>query len=216
MFWASPNIVPSSLSGGTYTELMHAADWMPTLLDGIGIDINSLNVSFDGVSQWKGLTGVSSGPFREDVFYGNDDRSGSCPPNIINYGYQTRGYKLLNSSGGCPQTWYAPVNDTIHSGDGDDDDDDDDTYTMHYKSMKGIELRGIVNGMNLSLYNLSVDPYETTDISMSNVDIVNELYEAMADLQKTGVPPAHDDPNCTSNIPHPVYPVVGAVWEPWC
>ncbi|ETO17058.1 hypothetical protein RFI_20276 [Reticulomyxa filosa] len=186
VFWASENILPKSLHNTTYDNLMHAADWMPTLLDGIGLDWNNLDIQFDGVSQWGGLIGTQNGPFRNNIYYDHDSlANGSTGPNI--------------ASGGEPSSWYEPVNETH----------------VLSTSMSGRTLMEL-DGYNVSLYNLTNDPNEYNDISSQNPDIVNFMWNLLTEIRQSAVPEAQQDTNCSVNCTHTVYPIVGPAWEPWC
>eukprot|EP01064_Diplonema_japonicum_P011613 TRINITY_DN1900_c4_g1_i1.p1 TRINITY_DN1900_c4_g1~~TRINITY_DN1900_c4_g1_i1.p1 ORF type:complete len:487 (+),score=130.85 TRINITY_DN1900_c4_g1_i1:62-1522(+) len=46
------NVIPSSVRGTTFTGLIHAADWLPTILDSAGVVPLP---AVDGVSQWSAL-----------------------------------------------------------------------------------------------------------------------------------------------------------------
>ena len=224
--WATNDIISKNNTNinGNYSELMHAADWLPTLIDASGIDINNVaNISdIDGVSQWDAILGKYDDKYiynnylestnggarfdvRQSIYYGRN--AGTNPGNYT--GYQSMGYKILNNTGGAPSYWYAPVG--IDIDDVKKDISDKDNMDIKYNMLNS--SNGSINYM---LFNLTNDPTEHYDISSQNTDLVTKLVQEMTQIKATGVPQGSNDRSCTKNISHPVYPVVGGVWEPWC
>ena len=65
------------------------------------------------------------------------------------------------------------------------------------------------------LYDLSVDIGEYTDIASNYSSVVLNLTQTMYNVELSRQPPAPFNTSCPPPE-HPVYPVVGGVWEPWC
>eukprot|EP01084_Bolivina_argentea_P102820 184186_1 len=211
-FYATPDIVSPNLAtiGKNYSQLMHMVDWLPTVLEAAGVSHTfPPGLEIDGVSHWKGLISGNKYNdayfnFRDNIYYGKDDNA-----NPRNVGYRYQWYKIFNSSGGNPSAW-SP-NDNASNGE----------YIYQENELwdcwhTQIKLKDVnVDAVHIPLYNISNDYSERHDISGQNQDLVNQLIDKMHALQATGIPQAKNDKNCP-NITHPVYPVVGGVWQPWC
>eukprot|EP01084_Bolivina_argentea_P102816 184181_1 len=193
--WGTPDIIPSSLKGGSYSQLFHTVDWYYTLLSMAGIDTTLiLNYTIDGVDQWNGIIGNEVKDkyfeFRDEIYYGCDIYNGE-PSN--NTGYRYQWYKIFNSTGGYPNTWWPPPNETVYV----------DMIHMNYKDDDLYEL-----------FNISNDPYEYNDISKDNPSLVQQLLAKMDAISATAIP-NQVDKNCPK-VTHPNYTIVGEVWQPWC
>eukprot|EP01052_Picozoa_sp_SAG31_P029040 SAG31_NODE_2856_length_4992_cov_2.079910_1_plen_312_part_00 len=113
-----------------YDNLMHASDWLPTLLLAAG-GSTAGSLPLDGYNQWPSLQAVmakangKSSPDteapRKEIFYGSPDEQRVCygsaqhtasggglclDQNAIRVGK----WKLIVGDGGMPNTWFAPVN----------------------------------------------------------------------------------------------------------
>jgi len=65
------------------------------------------------------------------------------------------------------------------------------------------------------LFDLEQDPYEHSDVSAQQPEIVQKLLDRIAEIDKTVVPMGKSDKSCPKRTPS-VDPVVGNVWLPWC
>ena len=209
VIWSTPDIIPRNLStiNGNYSELFHAADIYPTLLDAAGISYNLSKL--DGVSQWDGILGKyennnnnnnipqigSKYNFRDYIYYGRNANTYPCNDTAYRY----REIKVLNSSGGPPDYWYPPSE-----------------VAFEYNEIIISSSNSMNNNTMYQLYNLTNDPTEHNDISSMNTELTQQMITKMEALKATGIPQASNDPSCKNNITHPVYPTVGGVWEPWC
>eukprot|EP01084_Bolivina_argentea_P144254 253151_1 len=74
--WTTPDLIPNNLRSVNYTQLIHAVDWLPTLLYSANININtSINYSIDGVNHWNGIIGKDMNDdkyfkYRDYIWYG--------------------------------------------------------------------------------------------------------------------------------------------------
>lgn len=187
----------------------------PTFLEAAGIDIKDLgiNYTFDGVSQWKGITGdVSStngyyNDFREEMYYGL-----TTVPYLMYDAVQYKGYKLINTTGGGPNGWYPPPN-SIGPNPVLSYDDIMTTFDIGYYENEKL----MTNISDMLLFNLVKDPTEHVDISKNETEkqMVEQLYQLMLNYEATGVPQNLPDPNCPKQT-YQKDPKVGNVYFPWC
>ena len=214
--WGTPDIIDYNKveRGSNYSQLMHIVDWYPTFLEAAGIEIKDIgiNYTFDGVSQWKGIIGnVSStngyyNKFRDSIYYG------LCTvPYLMYDAVQYKGYKLVNTTGGGPNGWYPPPNETRP---GLTYDEIIKTFDFELYKNDG-KLK--TNISNMLLFDLMKDPTEHFDLSKNETEkqTVEELYQLMISYEATGVPQNLPDPNCPKQtFQHD--PTVGNVYFPWC
>ena len=219
----------SNNSGGgvMYNNLMHSVDWLPTILDAIGVDINdiNLNYSIDGVSHWNAfmqslmysnnnINNVNNRKIEIDVprttiYYGHNVPNGYAWAGN-NTGLRWKDYKLLNVTGGKPSDWDKPVNESFEF-------DSSSSQELIQDILTDITLPFSYMNENYSLYNLSNDPNEYYDIASQYPQLTIKLVEMMIQIENTSVAQVEPDPDCTStDIPHPNVTGVGPVWAPWC
>ena len=197
--YGTKDVIPESVRGGNYSQLMHISDWYPTIMGAAGIDISSLglNYTFDGINHWDGIIGNydKSNPyfaFRKNLYYGYD-----VDPLFGNIAFRNGWLKILNGSGGNPRSWFRPP-EMVNEGE---------------SAIIDFDLYNPVN--EYPLFNLEIDPNEYDDIAENNTNIVEQLLNEMIAIKDTGVPQSVDQTGCP-NQTTPIYPVVGKVWWPWC
>ena len=207
MIYGTSDIIPSSVRGSNYTQLMHAVDWYPTLLSAAGIDINdNINYTLDGKDQWNGIkSGNKDGndkyfQYRDDVWIGYEVSTQSNLVNYNNTAYRYKWTKIINGTGGKPNSWYPPpsleqVNMSM--------DIKWDGTMYNYDGYR----------LPIYLFNISTDP--TEHFNVTDDDLLNEMYNRMLQVEKDGVPQAVPDKNCPP-IVYPNNSVVGPYWWPWC
>lgn len=111
-----------AVSGNTYSGLMHAADWLPTLATAAGIELPSEPglANIDGVSQWDAINSGHQVSPRQYLVVGNstdlctpqpstqyllrDGDEVGCGFSIIN-DTGANLFKLIKGYGGGPDTW---------------------------------------------------------------------------------------------------------------
>ena len=75
MYWAG---LPAAARGLEYHGLVHAADWLPTVLSAVtggGAPSPGETLPLDGVDVWGALLGNSSSP-RSEIYYGINQAGG--------------------------------------------------------------------------------------------------------------------------------------------
>merc|ERR1712228_45686 len=94
-------------SGEMYLGLMHAADWLPTIMGMIGEPaMPGETLPLDGVNLWPSLS-EGDGALRDEVYYGvTDTQVGMHGP-----AYRSGDMKLIvGGIGGKPGKWPKPAN----------------------------------------------------------------------------------------------------------
>ena len=84
---------------------------------------------------------------------------------------------------------------------------DSSTYEKNNQRLKTIQGE---------LYDLKNDIGEYNDVSQEYPQIVANLTKMMEMIQATANSMAKENTNCSNNITHPINPIVGPVWFPWC
>lgn len=100
MWWAG---LPQSVQGSVWPGLAHAADWLPTAVDAVGLAPlqpgKETLLPLDGVSLWPALLSGGASP-RQDVYYGINQYEGG--PAVRD----TQGNKMiLGGDGGGKGVW---------------------------------------------------------------------------------------------------------------
>lgn len=151
-----------------YDNLMHASDWLPTLVLAAGGSTTG-SLPLDGYNQWPSLQALvakangKSVPTveapRKEVFYGSPDEQRMCygssqhtasggglclDQNAIRIGK----WKLIVGDGGMPNTWFAPVNASQeeHEAEQAQCADADETYLIGFQNMESPFLLPSVHG----------------------------------------------------------------------
>ncbi|XP_033759905.1 arylsulfatase B-like [Pecten maximus] len=177
-------------TGYTYNGMMHAVDWMPTIISAAG---GTPPEEIDGIDQWESLrTGEPSK--RTEFIYNLDDIN---PPTQGHAAIRVGDYKLIEGFPGVYPGWYKPETET-------------ESTNSEEEELKDQERN--VRLLGRELYNLKDDPYERHDLSVSHVKIVEELSRKMAEYHKQMVPANYPQNSDTSNPKN-----FGGYWSPgWC
>lgn len=199
------NTNDNNIKSINYTFLMHAIDWYPTLMEATGITTN-INKNLDGVSHWNNFINIFNNDYniskvRNDIYYGNDN-AGNSPDfgPYNNTGYRKGHFKLLNISGGTPDTYF---------------DYDSNGQLVIGCNTINIDGNETASTYNYSLYNLQKDPNEYDNVASKQPDQVAELAQDMAAIQATSVGPLQKNESCPkANFPNNT--IVGTYAWPWC
>lgn len=97
-FLHSPKLL-SKVSGTTYEGIIHAVDWLPTLLEAAGG--SAPPEAIDGVSQWQSVLQAKVPSARTEFVYNFDEMK-------KNAGLRQGNFKLLQGPPGEPSGWYPP------------------------------------------------------------------------------------------------------------
>jgi len=182
----------ATVKGKTMDRLMHGVDWLPTLAEAAGLNVSAslTRLPLDGVSQWRNLMGQKDEEVRREIFYGYstgfpNPRMGSairnlrwklirgedtawaplnimpgnpwyCTPNCVNCS-ASEGYDFLDQE--CPKDIGVETTAPRHLGEA-------GLPTFAYQEFPN---------KTIQLYDLLTDPAETTDLSQSRPDVVEEL-----------------------------------------
>lgn len=220
-----------SQPGRSYANLMHGADWLPTLVSAAGGNPNRLprrsSVPIDGVDQWGSI--AQMGPaVRSSVLYGRHD---DAPNSTRDDGLRVNHTKLVRGSGGRPNSWCSPVDsDTSSCQKGPEvrpccPQSDQHRAVRAHSTVCLHAFRCSLWPLHLPqhsqaqgeymLFALDKDEEERHDLSSQQPGLVASLARALQQELATGVPTATPDKAC-GPATHPVDPVVGKVWAPWC
>ncbi|OWF52332.1 arylsulfatase B-like [Mizuhopecten yessoensis] len=184
-------------TGYTYNGMMHAVDWMPTILSAAG---GTPEKDIDGLDQWESLrTGAPSK--RTEFIYNLDDMN---PPLQGHAAIRVGDYKLIEGYPGLYPGWYKPETETINlqTKKNDINTTNDERYAK----------QGNVQWLGRELYNLKDDPYEHHDLSLSHWDIAEELSKKMAEYHKQMIPANSPKGSAASNPQN-----FDGYWSPgWC
>jgi len=102
-FVRAPKSITFPSAGATYDNLMHAADWLPTICDVAGIKCNTTN-ALDGLSHWQEFQSSSPAVVRDTVVIGNSTNM-CTSEHDCGFAYRKNNWKLLRNGGGEPWTW---------------------------------------------------------------------------------------------------------------
>ncbi|CAG5115309.1 unnamed protein product [Candidula unifasciata] len=177
--------------GKVSEELMHVSDWFPTIAEAVGVQING-TLKLDGQSQWQMISKGSLGS-RKEILHNIDIWTPLKGKMLYNDTFDTRvraairvgDFKLVTGHPG-DDTWYPPP----HLG--------------NPKVAKTDSTK------NCWLFNVKLDPTESSDLSDTRPDLVQELLNRLVIYNSTAVPPLYpqSDPNCDPKL-H------GGFWGPW-
>lgn len=204
-------------TGYTFTHLMHGADWLPTLAEVAGVDVSSIPLPLDGVSQWKAInSGNEYAKQRTGFVYGNSTNNceWTAPDTELEalvgnnhapcgFGIRDQQWKLTLGYGGGPDTWCNKTSQGLiclnHS-----------SPLPHPPSPPLPEC--LKTGF--CLWNVVSDPYEYTEVSAQHPDVVATLKKKMGVVLKSfnqyQLDPACGEPTFENNTK------VGLTWGPWC
>lgn len=183
----------SNLEHAAYTGLMHAVDWMPTLLRAAGAEPNEDN--FDGVDQWHHLVKNENSSNRDEIVYNIDEVKGSA-------GIRVGHWKLLIGR----QSKF----DDVYT-------DATMAFSPNHWKKKKLATQAPRAGFptlddGYMLFNLENDPQEIADISEEFYYKVEELYKRLKTYEKTLVPSIWPG-ECQQP---PEFGLEGAMTYGWC
>lgn len=212
-FVSGAGIAPSQ-RGTTYDQLMHGADWFPTLADIAGYDLKG-TLPLDGVSQWSGISSTSTlTPPRTSVVLGNSTnlcswdegdprRSRYVSAGIISttagcgFALRDGDWKIVQGYGGNPDDWC----NTTSSG----------RVCLNTTTTRS---RATECPKGWCLYNITNDPLEFHEVSKDFPDALTALQEKMRNVLESYVE-YRIDPSCpTAHFANDSH--VGKAWAPWC
>lgn len=173
-------LLPSAVVGHSYEGLMHITDWLPTILNAVGLE-HLKPEGIDGLNQWNALLQRDVPPRHEilhniDNFMSLPGHNGTSYLAPMNHSYRAAirvGHmKLIVNEYDVP--WYDPriyqsTNDTLN-----------ETY-MHLQDCAIPPITGIMTW----LFNISSDPTEKWNLADAHPDIVAHLKERILIYMKT-------------------------------
>ena len=199
-------------TGREYQGLMHGADWLPTLGEVAGYDLQG-TLPLDGVSQWAALSGKTPATPRTEVVLGNstnlcswqdenDPRRARYLDEDINaqqkgcgFAIRSQQWKLLQGYGGAPDR----ACNTSSAGD-----------QVSCRAQSGTGTATCPDGW--CLYDVTSDPYEENEISGDSPDVLASLKTRMGAILR-GYTQYELDRSCA---PHKFVNTSLPVWAPWC
>lgn len=184
LYWSG---MPVASQGTTYGGLIHAADWLPTIVQattGAGLSPGE-TFPLDGIDMWQALLSNATSP-RTEVYYGINQRAeGPAVRNV-------EGFKLIMAADGGGKGEWSP-------------------QQLPNTSLSSVQLLplspdldGVVASLGPSpappaqvLFNVVSDPGEHTSLPLSaHTETVQSLQAIVARYAKTKVPQAQPDPTC--------------------
>ncbi|XP_071109083.1 arylsulfatase B-like [Haliotis cracherodii] len=155
-------------TGYTYNGMIHAVDWMPTLISAAG---GTPVKGIDGIDQWQAVS--TGGPSKRSEFIYN--LYDYVIPREGQAGIRMGDYKLLLGYPGTQDGWHRPMNNTK-----------DDIYEKHLYDPQGKETH---------LFNLKDDPLEKHDLAEAMPEMVAKLRERLLEYKRQMVPANYPDPD---------------------
>lgn len=176
------------IHGRSYSGLMHAADWLPTLSEVAGYRLNG-TLPLDGKSHWKLLSGQTNPTtaIRREVVHGVNTDMGFA----IRQDEGGKKWKLVLKTAGQPSTWC--------------------NSSSHGASCAFSNESSSVCKSAACLYQLDVDKIERFDLagSMKMQQVFTSLKARAEELYKEAVFVVPDK-SC------PPFPVASKYFGPWC
>ncbi|CAC5379756.1 ARSB [Mytilus coruscus] len=176
-----------SKSNYTFNGIMHAVDWMPTILAAAG---GGSVPGIDGINHWPDLQDGIPRQTRTEFIYNLDD---STVPVNGKAAIRVGDHKLIEGFAGPYNGWYPPAK--YH---------DDSTFKEH-------DPKSFVTE-SFQLYDLIHDPNEHNNLYGKEKDVFTKLKARLDEYKKSIVPalnPANDPASNPLNY--------GGYWTPgWC
>ncbi|KAK7098549.1 arylsulfatase B-like [Littorina saxatilis] len=172
-FVYSKNLL-TNRAGTVYDGMMHAVDWLPTIMSLVGGDTPP---GIDGVSQWDSI--LTGAPSPRTQFVYNMD---SLP--LFHAAIRDGDWKLIQGSPGGYNGWY-PIP-------GDDDAADDGTLMNEAVNQADIDM--------YQLYNIKDDPTEHNDVKDKFPDVLATM-KARMEQWRQGMVPANFPPFSSGSNP---------------
>ncbi|KAK6176339.1 hypothetical protein SNE40_014641 [Patella caerulea] len=175
-------------TGITHTGILHAVDWMPTLIGAAGAEQVP---GIDGINQWDSIR-LNQPSKRTEFIYNLDD---FYIPTQGHAGIRMGDWKLLLGYPGSIDGWYEPMNDTK-----------DTPLTMNIFPNTG--------DSPARLFNVIADPRELKDLAADFPDIVQNLTARINEYRQSYVKANYPKP---LQIAVDKAKQNGGVWSPgWC
>jgi len=190
-----------------YKGLMHMSDWYPTILRAAGIQ-KPRGLTLDGFDQWTAMKGIGQSP-RTEILYNIDPlatqygvmKEESPFDNRIQAALRMGDMKLLTGdpTGGL---YFKPVYTDADVAEG--------------RAAGALERRNLRNAdpsdiQNIFLFNITADPYETTDLSLEKPEIVTRMLSRLAEYYAGSVPPGNQPAEYAAADPS----LNGGAWQAW-
>ena len=192
LYWSG---LPKAVRGTEYTGLIHAADWLPTILTALKKPLHAgETLPLDGVDQWSALQLVNGPSPRKVIYYGiSQSRHG---PAVRNHD----GFKLIvGGDGGGKGEWSLEQLPNKSSS----SEYYDPALLSQRRAFCEAQAAGDGNrragggAQDSMLYNVVADRGEHTNLSLAeNAIVVAELEAIVARYAQTKVPQAVGDPAC--------------------
>lgn len=222
LVWAGvrTRLIPEHRRGIRLDDLMHGADWFPTLCSLAGILDNCEKLELDGVDQGSVLFGEGSRASRRtEVFY---DRHDDAPDWFYPWDTAIRdadGWKLIQGWGGRPNTWTRkdigdePETCVLTEAECHIQPSSTDVtrFRSHSRSNSTDFLDSIKHKAFL-LYNVDLDPREAYNVAAEQPEVVERLWRRLLAHRKTAVKRTSNGAECPPYVPEEH----GQIWEPWC
>ncbi|XP_076452856.1 arylsulfatase B-like isoform X2 [Babylonia areolata] len=203
---------------GVYEGMIHAVDWLPTLVEAAGGRTPS---GLDGVSQWQSLLQGKVPSARTEFLYNMDELKN-------NSALRQGRFKLLQGHPGHPDKWYPPPrvlpgrsssacpeatsSQTLPEGyvERVATNSASSPYTVSMTSEGDDVTAG--GGKEYQLYDLEADPTEHHDVKDKYPEVFQRMRARLEEYRKSLVPanfPPHDPAALPSHF--------NGVWSPgWC
>lgn len=164
-----------------FPHLFHVVDWMPTIVEMIGVEIHP-STALDGKSQWQALLHGTAA--RQEVFVGytHNDAKGEWYGPAIRY----QKWKLVQGTSGGPDQYDA-----------------NPEGTPHHPQEGGAAYASYL------LFDLETDPMELVNLAYVHPGVVVELIDKLKVYQQTYVPPQQDSDGQCPVYPGPVQTHLG-------
>eukprot|EP01064_Diplonema_japonicum_P027223 TRINITY_DN3910_c1_g4_i1.p1 TRINITY_DN3910_c1_g4~~TRINITY_DN3910_c1_g4_i1.p1 ORF type:complete len:541 (+),score=86.04 TRINITY_DN3910_c1_g4_i1:53-1624(+) len=210
--WTGPSVTQGQVEKGTtFQNLMHCADWMPTISTLTGIPCPTC-FPWDGVKQWDALTKGGT-PARDNIYYGiTDEQVGNHGPAM-----RVGCYKLIIGDGGKPGGWHPPPNGTCG-----DSCQAVEVFDHPSFSVEETPLPPNPNGTML-LFDLCSDPDEHAPLEHNSTTspIIQSIHNRILNMWQTASTSCPQF-QCEGRAPNgckggrPIEINGRMVWEPWC
>ena len=173
------------------TQLIHATDWLPTIVEGIaGLQLDKNKWALDGYSMWPTITTDSETPRKEILINLDPPRPGFVGQAAIRVGE----WKLIAGQPNCSQ---GPSNKFMCNPDG-------------WIHLNGSREPPPYTPSLTWLFNLAADPNERNNVADKYPAIVEQLKDRIEYYNSTHIPQINIpiDPKSYSAK-------FGGVWTPW-
>lgn len=187
----------------TYTGLMHAVDWHPTIVAAAGGSEPLVkSEDMDGLNQWEAIS-TGSESQRTELVYNLDNALFAQQGHAA---IRVGDFKLIQGFPGPFSDWYLP--DQIYE----ENFDSQNENVFYQKIAEADAPRQLGFFKGEGLYNLKDDPTEHNDLSELFPNVVTQLKDKLDVYRKSLVEPKKFVPDPKSNPDN-----FGGYWMPgWC